>query len=58
MAFLLIALLVFKPLPGESLGINFWKNLAIPRFMPSQGLSFVLWKKDCLSVDGPETVRK
>ena len=50
MVWLLIALLAAKPLPGESLGINFWKNLAIPRFMPRQGFNFVLPKKK----DGPE----
>ena len=45
MVWLLIALLAAKPLPGESLGINFWKNLAIPRFMPRQGFNFVLERK-------------
>ena len=44
MVWLLIALLAAKPLPGESLGINFWKNLAVPRFMPRQGINFVFLK--------------
>ena len=39
MVWIFIALIAAKPLPGECLGINFWKNLAIPRFIPSQGFT-------------------